>query len=944
MNILLPRKGKYNIGDDFPMISIPTDISEMNPEKKTFDDFQWWAESSEFKKWMDKNKRQWVADSEDMAKHGDNLSDLIREHVGSYSFNNEINESDVLSFDEYDAINEDANDASLSAEAKAGIKFHYAYNKLKADGKLLPITSVDTDLPDGQAKAVFLVMEDPDTKTNIDETLKAFKMTGLPGDPNSKVKMVSVTETLPGGPIDENATTASLIEGILKTAASYAAIGAGIGVTWAILRKVGYTVAGVSALKALRGLAPIANAPVATGALAKSGAFIKKIGSGAFSGIKVLGKGLLDLAKFKNTGNAIKTAYSFGKTSLAFTKKLSTGMRALNFVKAVGRGGAVGAAKIATKAGTKGAARFIPFVGEVLMGIEAIGSTWNWFSDNQAPKWVEIEDTIAPGKGGKAFDPSKIKDGTAITICWRQPAGTGLGIATSFLYNNDTRTTAELFKIGKSKDGSSSIFVMTQVNSKEYQKALANYAAIIVSIKDGEINAQDGFLNTVTRALDNEDMDVEVAYMDTPDDMASNFNFEGICDWATAMEYYNNANDQYLISNSDAPETYEYYYDKFGKGDYINVAGKLLTDEEIGSKSDSDIQDIFTNANNKLKNPKPEPKDEKRKSLPGDAGPAKQEKDKFKEKEKSGGTGDGYRGDAEINDSENNKDLWLTPMVNESVKNGVVIRKFAEFEDVLEYVSTSGNYPVYSQLNEDDPVEKTEEADNNNLVLNNEEASEPAKIAVYAVTGIEYANPADRQYTPAAYRYFMIDPVDFDAAIDSSITVAVSTNDPVPNPKRGVYEFKEKRKKEEDEERKKPSPEVNPDQDNDGSNDTSDDNDDENKPNKDDYFITADPDDISIKNRKSATVIRDHNFKGGINIVDEFLTDKEKEVLGIPTWKAVTLAKTFMNGQGEVIKVKLKNRYAPLFNTAKTYEVQDGEAFQIAKKFAKEVEDRIKFQ
>jgi len=112
----------------------------------------------------------------------------------------------------------------------------------------------------------------------------------------------------------------------------------------------------------------------------------------------------------------------------------------------------------------------------------------------------------------------------------------------------------------------------------------------------------------------------------------------------------------------------------------------------------------------------------------------------------------------------------------------------------------------------------------------------------------------------------------------------------------------------------------------------------------DDYFITVDPDDISIKNRKNATVIRDKNFKGGINIVDEFLTDKEKEVLGIPTWKAVTLAKTFMNGQGEVIKVKLKNRYATMFNSVKTYDVNDGEAFQIAKKFAKEVEDRIKFQ
>lgn len=939
MNILLPRKGKYNIGDDFPMISIPTDISGMNPEKKTFDDFQWWAESSEFKKWMDKNKRQWVADSEDMVKYGDSLSDLIREHVGSYSFNNEINESDVLSFDEYDAINEDANDASLSPEAKAGIKFHFAYNKLKADGILKPITSVDADLPDGAPKAVFLVMEDPDTKKNIDETLKAFKMTGLPGDPNSKVKMVSVTETLPGGPIDANATTASIIEGILKTAASYAAIGAGIGVTWVILRRVGYGVAGASALKALRGIAKIGKTGVevaktgaevakTTGALAKSGAFIKKIGSGAFGKVKVLGSGFLELAKFKNTGNAIKQAYSFGKTSLAFTKKLSTGKRALNFVKAVGRGGAFGAGKIAAGAGTKGVARFIPFVGEVLMGIEAIGSTWNWFSDNQAPKWTEIEDTIATGKGGKAFDPSKIKDGTAITICWRQPAGTGLGIATSFLYNNDTRTTAELFKIGKSKDGNSSIFVMTQVNSKEYQKALANYAAIIVSIKDGEINAQDGLLNKLHRALDNEDMDVEVAYMDTPDNMASNFNFEGICDWATAMEYYNNANDQYLISNSDAPETYEYYYDKFGKDDYVNVAGKLLTDEELGSKSDIDIQEIFASSNNKVKNPKPEKKEEKPKTKDnvGLNGPPKYPiDDKFKEKGATGG----------VNDSENNKELWLTPMVNESTKTGVVIRKFAEFEDVLEHIGTLGNYPEYFQLNE--------KSGDNNLVLNNEQASEPGKVAVYALTGIEYANPADRQYSPANYKYFIIDPVDFDAAIDSSITVAVSTDDAVPNPKRGVYEFKEKPKKEEREERKT-SPEENKNQDNDGSNNTTDDEDDANVPSKDDYFITADPDDISIKNRKNATVIRDHNFKGGINIVDEFLTDKEKEVLGIPTWKAVTLAKSFMNGQGEVIKVKLKNRYAPLFNTVKTYEVQDGEAFQIAKKFAKEVEDRIKFQ
>jgi hypothetical protein len=924
MNILLPKTGKYNIGDDFPLISIPTDISEMNPVEKTFDDFQWWAESSEFKKWMDKNKRQWVADSEDMTKYADSLSDLIREHIGSYAFDNEINESDVLSFDEYDTINEAGE--PLSDEAKVGIKFHYAYNKLKADGKLKSISSVEADLPAGAEKAVFLVMEDPDTKKSIDETLKAYKMIGLPGASESKIKIVSVKETLPGGPLDPDTTTSTLIQGVLKSAGEYAAIGVGVGVTWAILRKVGYTVAGVSALKALRGLAPVAKAGTevakTSGTLAKSAAFLKKISSGGINKVKVLGNGLFNLVKFKN--------------SAVVGKSIVRGIRGASKAAVLGKSsipGIMTAFKTGLKRGvTKGGARLIPFVGEVLLAVDAIGSTWNWFSDNQAPKWTEIEDTIAPGKGGREFNPGKIKDGTAITICWKQPAGTGLGIATSFLYSNDTRTTAELFKIGKSKDGGSSIFILTSVNSKEYQQALLNYAAVIVEIKDKDINAQGG-LNQLVRLVDNEDMDVKVAYLDKPEDMASNFNFKGICDWSTAQEYYDAASDQYLISDNDAPESYEYYY-KTSKNDYVNVSGNLLTNEEIGSKSDSDIQDMFANADTKINNTKPEPKEEKRKPLPGDGGPAKKEDAKFKEKEQEGGTSD-----TQIADSENNRELWLTPMVNESAKTGMVIRKFAEFEDVLEYVVTSGKYPEYSSLNE-----KTSNDDN--LVLDAEQASEPAKIAVYAVSDIVYADPADRQYTVAAFKYFMIDPVDFDAPVDSLIGVGINTNETMVDPRRGVYEFKEKKEREEKEERK-PSPEENPEQDDSGSSntpDSNDDNDDENEPNKDDYFITADPDDISIKNRKNATVIRDKNFKGGINIVDEFLTDKEKEILGIPTWKAVTLAKSFLNGQGEVIKVKLKNRYAPMFNKAKTYEVQDGEAFQIAKKFAAEVEDRIKFQ
>ena len=925
MNIILPKAGKYNMGDDFPMISIPTDISSLNPEEKTFDDFQWWAQTSEFKKWMDKNKREWQADSEDMSKYGGSITDIIKEHVESYILDNQLNESDVLSFNEFDTINE-ADENALSEDAKKGIKFHYAYNKLKSEGKLKNITNVDADFPTGAEKAVFISMEDQETKKNIDETLKAFKMIGLQSSSESKVKIISVTESLPGGKLDPDTTMQELVEGMLKTAGEYAAIGVGVGIAWAVLKRVGYGVSAGYVLKKIKGLAPVAKegeeVVKTTGALAKAGKYVKGLASGGIKKVKVLGSGLVDLAQFKNIRNAAVGTYR--GTRAAITGKAGVYAVKSPASKVILKGFSKGATHIAAEAGAKGASRFIPFVGEVLLAIDAIGSTFNWFGTNQAPKWDEIEGTIATGKGGKEFDPGKIADGTSITICWRQPAGTGLGIAASFAWNNDTRTTAELFKIGKGKDGDS-IFILTAINSKEYQKALSDHAVTLVSIKNGPINSQSGF-SALRRIVDNEDMDVKIAYLDTPDKIASSFNFMGICDWNLLMQYYDQASDQYLITDSNAPETYEYYYQTARK-DYVNVSGKLLNNEELGAKSITDIDEIFADSNKKLNNKKPEEKEtEKKKEKhvvnPGDNGPPK-----YDEK-KQGATGSS---EPKVNDSENNKELWMVPMISEAANSGLVIRKFSEFEDVLEYVNTIGKYPEHMKINEskgDDVLRPTAE-----------EASGPAKLAVYDVTSMQYANPADKQYTPNAFKYFIIGPDDFDAKVGSSIEVGISTDETLIDPRRGVYEYKEEVKKKDEEEGKtSTNPEENPKQNDEESGD------DQTKPRKDDYFITADPDDISIKNRKNATVIRDHNFKGGINIVDEFLTDKEKEVLGIPTWKAITLAKTFMNGQGEVIKVKLKNRYAPMFNTVKTYEVRDGEAFQIAKKFAKEVEDRIKFQ
>jgi hypothetical protein len=68
MIILLPKKTEYKIGEDFPFLTIPLGME--GAESASFEDFQWWAESSKFQNWLKANPREWVADSEDFTKYG----------------------------------------------------------------------------------------------------------------------------------------------------------------------------------------------------------------------------------------------------------------------------------------------------------------------------------------------------------------------------------------------------------------------------------------------------------------------------------------------------------------------------------------------------------------------------------------------------------------------------------------------------------------------------------------------------------------------------------------------------------------------------------------------------------------------------------------------------------------------------------------------------------
>lgn len=934
LNIILPTKAKYEIGSDFPFMSIPLDVEEYDPQPITFDDFQWWCYSGSFKKWLKSNPRKWVADSEDFQKkYSNDFTEIINEYYSEkYGVNlGETKDSDVISFDEFSRLNEEKNpDANVT---KTLIKLHYAYNTLKSQGKITSM-DVENDMKIGTDVAVFLSVKG---EGDPEEGLTAFRMKAIGG--NDKIRCVSVIESIPGGEVKEK-TASAVFEKVLKYALLAGAAAIGGFAAFGALKVGGTLIGGQYILRNLRGLKnPNAaeslktvaenaatrmkaaedalNAAKASGKAKdikaaskaykiavkeadaakqayevskKSGVFskAKNVAGKGLRGIKGLGKTLLDVATFKETRDAVKYGAKGAKTSLQMTKNVKdAATRGTSAAKYFGRN--FGRAVIGTgsKASGKTASRLIPFVGEVLLAVDMVGSAINWFSDKQAPTWGDIEETIG-NSGGSNFKPAEIKVGEQITICWKQPAGSTLGAVGSFFYSNDTRTTAELIKVGNTPDNDKSVFIILAINSKEYQKQLSNYAAALVVIKNKEWNESSSFLGAGQRIFDNEDMDAELVLLKNPDDIAVPFTFLGFCDWNQFKNEYDNSEDQLIIADGRAPETYDFYY-KRPEGEYVNVSGKIMSTEELEKTSSEELNNSFA-LSGENKNAKPS-------------------------------TNESFTEPYE-DDSLNENEI-VALIVSNGKENGV--KKFSDFESLYESASLG---LLFEKDGDEGGIMK----------LTSDQSSGPAEVAIYKIRSNEFANPEDKQYSPGYATHFVIDPSDYDAANNDPITASLNSDDVMIDPRRGIYVYKEERK---DDDKKDDENEE------DGKLDTSpivSDDEKEDGKKVDDYYITVDPDDVSIKNRKSSTVIRDKNFKGGLNIMDEFLTDRQKEILGIEDWNAVTFAKARMDRKGDVIEIKLRNKYAPMGRRTMKYSVSDGEPFEIAKKFASDVEDRIKYQ
>ena len=237
MIILLATDGKYARGNDFPMFTIPLKME--GATSQSLEDFQWWAYSSDFKKWLDKNPSEWVADSEEMPKYGD-ISEIIRESLGGsgYSMQKALRESNeshiegrVSKFGDFisDAVFEDA--SNIKAEEEKTVKFHFAYNKLDADGKLDNEFLVKSQTP-GKPKAVFLCLEDQESGANLIETLDAYKMMPLEiENKNSKFRLFDISDRKLMGKVEDDSTGPSLAKDALNNGikiATYAVAGTAI--------------------------------------------------------------------------------------------------------------------------------------------------------------------------------------------------------------------------------------------------------------------------------------------------------------------------------------------------------------------------------------------------------------------------------------------------------------------------------------------------------------------------------------------------------------------------------------------------------------------------------------------------------------------------------------------------------------------------------------------
>lgn len=567
MLAIYSNKTNYTKGGSFPLVTIPQKLE--GEQSLNFSDFQWWCYSEDFQKWLNQNPRQWTAESNSA-------------HSGDFQIFEDKTQKDkkVLNFSDHSNIKVFENEVEKVADSNLAsnyVQFHFAYNKLLSEGKIsnsLNFSSESGDI------AAFVILKDDEGKL-IDQTLTAYRMAAKQTG-SDNLALVDVTETLPGGPLPQDSDASSILGVISDNALQIAAWGA-----------IGLTVFG--AIKS-----------VGSGALLFSSQIIwhrrlmKAIKSSqtASKAIKTtsLWGGIWNLLTLKNTRAALKTGSRFARAAKG--AKISTrayrflaGMRTsfrlgARAAKATGqaakaaKAGTQIGAKLAAKASARTGSRFIPFVGEVLMVIDAVGSSWNWLKNSQAPTYREVKST--PGMYN-AFVPKDIEIGRPITVCYSQGSSGGLGAVLDVFVSTEKRTTMELIKI--KQDGSGSLFIVTKINSEFWAKELANHELFLLRFPVST-NVKHGW-------IDNDDLKPMGCFFDNISEAANVPTiFYGYCSWSDLTSAYSASERQLIKADPEAPDTFDFNF-KDTEGNALNVSGKKISSETLSKLTEEELQIVF---------------------------------------------------------------------------------------------------------------------------------------------------------------------------------------------------------------------------------------------------------------------------------------------------------------------------------------------------------------
>ena len=864
MLVLVPNN-VYKDQDPFLMIPIPASIENSDSYQDfSLEDFQWWAYTSDFDQWFQKSGRQWKADE------SLDFYEMMEKLYESY---NKTEQSKVVSFSQYfeSSINEfvwslNEENGSESAETVQNqdpygdvtkedvIKFLFAYQQLLESGNI-KLTSDFKELKKGDEKCIFLGL--PKNK-DVPE-LESIGVSGFRFKVKSEVgtgKLMEYDLSYPG-PVDVSkeepleaagrkfsTVTSSEILGTIfaGSAVYYGAIAVG---GWWSLQKANAAIKwGGNLLSGTKNANKIADAIKVTGK-AKEGVGIWK---GIANGAKAFYEGFLKFPyKFVKSGaEGVKSAKALNK----LIKGAQAGSEAAKVVKEVSlfktffRFGAKGAAS----AGSKGAARAIPYVGWVLLGVDAVGSLINWFSDNQAPRPGEAEELF---KGKLSFNASSIKDGETVTICWSQPTNSAWGTALSFLVSNigETRTVLNMTKILGNIDNHS-VFLLQSANSESLNKQIQESMMTLIAVPN-DVTLEQGI-------LDNDDFDGKICSVPKPQDgFVSPWAFRGICEWSELESAVTSASSSFFKIDPAAPKKYSWNFEDID-GNVINVTGSLVSDEDLSKLSPEELNDVFhggiSTGNVPIEN----------KSAESDESDNEEEKVEAKE---------------EVVAENASKVLDFDNFLNESER-------------------------IYEEENERKML-----------------YTKPVTIAIYNCSGEankRYSNPELRgKNKPPRFTNFVVNPDDYQQEAGSPIEVLINSDEEIENPKAGLARYQEEIKSPEEDktedDSKKSQEEV------------------EDKVQASDKL---DASDMVKKERKRSTVIRDKDTKSGTNIAEEFLTQKDKEVLGIEGWDKITFVKEIRDKDGNVTEVKIKNRDAKFTDKSRNYEKSDGLAFEIAQKLA----------